>query len=120
VIKAETKAELRARLSQLCAEVGDILVCLQSLEAMDIAGALSAFQQRHFEKYGHAPSENAIARAIRIDRNDLRRVKLGQIPPQSVMAIRVSRFLKGDSEIARPQQGGRPKKQVRENRSISY
>jgi hypothetical protein len=115
-----TRAEIKARLRKQCAGVGHLLECLRKLDAMEFGTALSAFQARHLARYGYCPSEAAIARAIPIDPHDFRRVKLGQIPAGSVMSASVSRFLDGDTEIARPRPGGRPKKQVGENHTPSY
>lgn len=119
-VAEQDRDELQARANALCAELGDVLGCLRRLQQVEVGAKLSAFQARHQARYGHCPSEAAIARAIGIDRNDLRRVRLGQIPAQSVMSVRVSKLLDSDSEIAPPGQGGRPKKQVRENHTLGY
>lgn len=109
-VAEQDRDELQARADALCAELGDVLGCLKRLQQVEVGAKLSAFQARHQARYGHCPSEAAIARAIPIDPHDFRRVKLGQIPAGSVMSTSVSRFLDGTTEIARPSPGGRPKK----------
>lgn len=115
-----TRAEIKAGIREHCAGVGYLLECLRKLDAMEFRTALSAFQARHRSRYGYLPSDSAIARAAGVNRSDFRRIKAGLVPMNSVMTGRASRFLDGDTEIARPLPGGRPKKQVRENHSISY